>query len=232
MSTITQPPTIDHASLSLPERIFQQIRQAIVEGEIPAGSKISEPELARQFGISRAPLREAIGRLEACNLVVRKPNVGARVVSLSTTDLLDLYDLRETLEGLGARLAAERMRDAEIASLRALLSDHESAAQMKRGESYYQEEGNYDFHYRIIQGSRNARLIGLLCDDLYHLLRMYRFQFGMPGPRAPHALREHKHMVEAIEQRDGEFAELLMRRHIRAARQYVKQQFANQEESA
>lgn len=210
---------------TLPDRIFSAIRKAIVEGEIPAGAKISEPELARRYGISRAPLREAIGRLEACHLVVRRANVGARVASLSLRGLLELYDLREVMEGLAARLAAEYMTAGEIAELRRLLREHEQLAELKEGIAYFQKEGDLDFHYRIVQGSHSARLISLLCNDLYHLVRMYRYQFGMPGPRAQKAFREHDHIVDAIEQRDAELAELLMRRHIRAARHNVEQQF-------
>jgi DNA-binding GntR family transcriptional regulator len=213
--------------VTLPEKVFLQIRKAIVEGEIPAGAKISEPELAKRFGISRAPLREALGRLEACKLVVRKPNVGARVASLSVRGLLELYDLREVMEGLAARLAAEHMRAAEITELRELLRQHAQRAELQEGIAYFQKEGDLDFHYRIVQGSHNQRLIGLLCDDLYHLVRMYRYQFGMPGPRARHAFREHEHIIDAIEHRDAELAELLMRRHVRAARANVERQFAS-----
>jgi DNA-binding GntR family transcriptional regulator len=210
---------------TLPDRIFSRICKAIVEGEIPAGAKISEPELARRYGISRAPLREAIGRLEACNLVVRRPNVGGRVASLSLCGLLELYDVREVMEGLAARLAAEHMTAAEIADLRKLLREHEQLVELKEGIAYFQKEGDLDFHYRIVQGSHSERLIGLLCNDLYHLVRMYRYQFGMPGPRARNAFREHDHIVDAIEHRDTELAELLMRRHIRAARNNVEKQF-------
>jgi len=91
---------------TIPDRIFSLIKEAIVEGEMAAGSKISEPELARAYGISRGPLREAIGRLEACGLVVRRPNVGARVVTLSNRQLIEIFHVREALEGMSARLAA------------------------------------------------------------------------------------------------------------------------------
>lgn len=211
---------------TLPERLFAEIRRAIVEGEIPAGSKISEPDLASRFGISRAPLREAIGRLEAANLVQRRPNYGARVVSLSAPGLLELYDMREVMEGLAARRAAEAMSEDEIASLRALLDEHEQAAGLRDGIAYVQQEGDLDFHYRIVQGSHSPRLVKTLCDDLYHLVRMYRFQLGMTSPRARHAFCEHRHLVDAIEQRDAELAELLMRRHIRAARTSIERQLA------
>ena len=75
---VTMP---EETHVTISDRIFARIQKEIVEGVLKPGSKISEPELARAYGISRGPLREAIGRLEACNLVVRKANVGARVVT-------------------------------------------------------------------------------------------------------------------------------------------------------
>lgn len=207
---------------TIADQVFAEIRKAIVEGEIPQGSKISEPELARRFGISRGPLREAMGRLESSNLVQRRANVGARVITLSNEQLLEIFHVREALEGMAARLAAERMSDDEIADLGALLVEHRHQVESDDGQAYYQSEGDLDFHYRIVSGSHNIRLQGLLCNDLYHLARMYRFQFGMASPRARRALDEHGHIVEAIAGRDGELAEILMRRHIRAARENVE----------
>jgi DNA-binding GntR family transcriptional regulator len=207
---------------TIPERVFSRLRDAIFEGDIPAGSKISEPELARAYGISRGPLREAIGRLEACGLVVRRPNVGARVVHLSSDQLLEIYHVREALEGMAARLAAQRMGDTEIVSLRRLLAQHGEQIDSSAGHAYFQREGDLDFHYRVVQGSHNARLIDLLCNDLYHLVRLYRYQFGMPSKRGPRAFVEHGHIVDAIERRDGEMAELLMRAHVRASRENIE----------
>jgi len=203
---------------NIAERIFREIRRAIVEGQIPPGSKISEPELARRFGSSRGPLREAIGRLESCRLLERKPNVGARVVRLSATQLLEIFHVREALEGMAARLSAERMQRAEVKQIEELLGAHRQQIEEEAGRSYFQQEGDLDFHYRIVRGSRNQQLIQILCNDLYQLLRMYRYQFGMASPRAPAALREHEHIVEAIADGDAELAEILMRRHIRASR--------------
>ncbi|HSP00156.1 MAG TPA: GntR family transcriptional regulator [Thioalkalivibrio sp.] len=216
----------EEQGITLSERVFARLRQAIVEGEISAGSKISEPELASAYGISRGPLREAIGRLEACRLVERRANVGARVVTLTQADLMELYLLRESLEGLAARLAAERITDPEISQLRGLLGEHEQKVELQEGVAYFQKEGDPDFHYRIVQASGNARLIQLLCNDLYHLMRMYRYQFGMASSRAQDAFREHGHIVEAIADRDAEMAEILMRRHVRVSRENVARQFA------
>lgn len=207
---------------TISERVFSLLREAIVEGDIPAGGKISEPELAKAYGISRGPLREAIGRLEACGLVVRRANVGARVVTLSSRQLLEIFHVREALEGMAARLAAQHMSDAEIADLRGLLDGHARQIEQDRDHAYFQREGDLDFHYRIVQGSHNTRMIDLLCNDLYHLVRLYRYQFGMPSKRGPRAFVEHEHIVDAIERRDVEMAELMMRAHVRASRENVE----------
>ncbi len=206
------------------DRVLQEIQRAIVEGDIAAGSKISEPELARRFDLSRAPLREALARLERCHLIERIPNAGARVVKLSTTGLLALYQLRENLEGLACKLAAEHMTDEEITEVRQLLDQHLASQRVREGESYYQEAGDLDFHYRVILGSKNSYLINILCDELYYLVRMYRVQMGMNGPRVSRAFDEHKAIINAIANRDGELADLLMRRHIAASRRNIELQ--------
>ncbi|HOP15180.1 MAG: GntR family transcriptional regulator [Chromatiaceae bacterium] len=211
---------------TIPDRIFSLLREAIVEGEIPPGSKISEPELARRYGISRGPLREAIGRLEACGLVVRRPNVGARVVTMSSRQLLEIFHVREALEGMAARLAAQNMSDEEIVELRRLLEQHGQQIAQDADHAYFQREGDLDFHYRIVQGSHNARIVDLLCNDLYHLVRLYRYQFGMASKRGPRAFVEHEHIVDAIERRDAEMAELMMRAHVRASRENVERLLA------
>ncbi len=215
-------------AITASDRVLVQIRTAIVEGEIPAGTKISEPELARRYDLSRAPLREALARLERCHLIERTPNAGARVVKLSIEGLRSLYQLREELEGLACRLAAEHMTEQDIAEVRALLDKHLSTQRVREGESYYQEAGDVDFHYRVIQGSKNPYLINILSDELYFLVRMYRVQLGMNGPRVSRAFDEHKAIINAIANRDGELADLLMRRHIAASRRNIEQQLIQQ----
>lgn len=194
------------------DKTFFQLRKDIVEGHIAPGSKLSEAELSTKYSVSRAVVREAINRLESCHIVERKANVGARVVALTPEGLVELYQVRESLEGMAARLAAKNMSDKEIADLNGLLSNH--FEEVKESASYYQEAGDVDFHYRIIVGSKNNHLISLLINGIYHLVRMYRVQLGMTGPRVTTAFDEHKHIVQAISNRDGELAEMLMRRHI------------------
>ncbi|MCO8165554.1 GntR family transcriptional regulator [Pseudomonas sp. 21LCFQ010] len=210
---------------TLSENVFRRIQAAIISGEIAPGSKISEPELARTYGISRGPLREAIHRLEGQRLVVRVPHVGARVVSLTHAQMIELYQIRESLEGLACRLAAERMSEAQIQQLRDVLHTHEHDAAFQAGLGYYQQEGDFDFHYRIIQGSGNQTLSQMLCGELYQLVRMYRIQFSTTPNRPRQAFAEHHRILDAIADRDGELAELLMRRHIGASRRNIERHY-------
>ncbi len=121
---------------TIADRVFESIQTAIVKGDIPPGTKISEPELARTYGISRGPLREAIRRLEGRKLLVRTAHVGARVVSLSAAQLVEIYHVRESLEGLACRQAAENMTEDEIAGLQQLLTDHERQIEQEEGRAY------------------------------------------------------------------------------------------------
>jgi DNA-binding GntR family transcriptional regulator len=211
---------------TLAERVFHQLQDAIVRGELPPGSKITEPGLAKTYGISRGPLREAMRRLESHRLIERVPHFGARVVKLSVKELVELFDVREALESMAARLAAEFMTPDEIASLRQVLAVHERQADLSKGVAYYQREGDLDFHYLIVLGSHNRMLMALLCDDLYYLVRLYRTQFSASGSRPKLAFVEHHRIVDAIEAGDAELAELLMRRHVSASRANVVDRYS------
>ena len=149
--------------------------------------------------------------------MVRVPHAGARVVSLSLEELRDIYEVRLELESMACRLAAERMSDADISALEKLLEEHARSIEADQGLSYYQKSGNLDFHYRIIEGSKNSRLHQMLCGDLYHIIRMYRYRTSTSSERPLQALKEHQRIVEAIKSRDPQLAELLMRRHIQVS---------------
>jgi DNA-binding GntR family transcriptional regulator len=147
------------------------------------------------------------------------------VVSLSHAELIELYEIRESLEGMACRLAAERMSETEIDELRRVLETHERDEAFRAGVGYYQQEGDFDFHYRIIQGSGNRTLTQMLCGELYQLVRMYRIQFSATPNRPRQAFAEHHRILDAIADRDGELAELLMRRHIGASKRNIERHY-------
>lgn len=203
---------------TLADNLREQLISAIIDGSIPQGSKVSETELAKRYGVSRGPLREAIRDLEGLRLVERKPHAGVRVIALRCEELKEIFTIREALEGMAARLAATEMSDEEISALRDLLDLHESKVVESDGQSYFQQHGDVDFHLRILKGSGNQRLYTLMGKELYQLILMYRRQSSQRPSRPLRALEEHRRICDAIEARDQELAELLMRRHIQGAR--------------
>ena len=193
------------------------LARSIVNGEFAQGQKLNEAELAESFGMGRGPLREALRHLEGMRLVKRIPNAGARVVVLDRQSMSDLYTVREALEGMACRLAATRMTDEEIAQMSDLLDQHEMDIKQHEDKIYSQSEGDLDFHYKILCGSRNAMLIDMLGSKQYQLLRMCRYRTSRNAHRTHPALQQHRQIVEALALRDGELAEMLMRRHIQGA---------------
>lgn len=203
---------------SLVDQAFDRIAEAIVVGEIQPGDRIRESLLAQRLGISRGVLREAMQRLEGLKLVTRTSNIGVHVIGLSERDMLDLYSMREALEGMAARLAAVHMTDEEIKALEGLLDRHGAKADVRQGEGYYQASEDEDFHFRIARGSRNQRLERSLCTELYYPLRLYRYRSSVRPGRAAAALAEHREVVAALAARDPDRAEAAVRRHIQNAR--------------
>jgi DNA-binding GntR family transcriptional regulator len=201
--------------VTLADQAFENLADAIVRGEFSPGAALSELEIAAKLGVSRAPAREAIYRLEARGLVRRSPHLGARVVELSINDLRELFQVREALEGMACRLASERMSDDDLDALAKGLTAHSRQPDLASGFAYYQSGGDNDFHFRIARSSGNQRLVRALCEDLYHVMRVYRFRSSRQPGRARQALNEHKAIVAALRTRDPDTAETRMRDHIR-----------------
>jgi len=223
-------PLSDRQTLS--EQVFNELKEAIIKGDLPQGSKVIEDEIAKQYGISRGPLREAIRRLEGLRLLIRKPHAGVRVVTLTHAMMEEIYTVREALEGMSARLAATRMSEADVMELQQLLKTHRNTIEQSEGKEYFQHEGDLDFHFRIAQASNNQWLMDLLSSELYQLLRMCRHRSSQTPERPLRALQEHQQITDAIANRDPELAELLMRRHISGAWKIVKTLLEIEEDKA
>lgn len=199
---------------TLGEEIFGRILDLIYSTELAPGMVVNESVLATRFGVSRGPVREAIRRLQGIQLVSREPFLRARVVLLSAQAILELFQMREALEGYACRLAAQRMSEAEID---ALIADLEAAHSGQQPS----EATRFDFHERVVRASGNNRIIDSLCGDLYHLLRIYRRISGAVPERKELAFTEHWQILRAIKMRDGALAESLMRSHVERAGRHV-----------
>lgn len=224
MSTIIEKESVeaDAEGATIADQAFKRIQDEIVQGKYPPNSKINESELCREFKISRGPLREAIRRLEERRLLVRTPYAGVKVVALNKQELIDIYLTREAIESTAAGLAAECRSDEMVQRLSELLHKHRSQISESKGEDYFQEEGDMDFHYLIVMNCGNQVLKDIYSNELYHRIRMYRYQLSRIKGRPYQALDEHQRIYEALLHRDREVAEVLMRRHISLARKNLE----------
>ena len=207
--------------VTVADSALARLTQVILDGELKAGAKVSEPELARRFGISRAPLREAIRRLEERSVLTRAPRLGARVVVLTPARVEQIFMVREAVEGMIAREAAKSITDAEIARLRDNLARQKARSEEIGFTNFLTRELDSDFHTFIARCSRNEFLIKFLCEDYATLIGLCRRQLRQVPERAYRAFIEHGRIVDALEDRDPDMAEMAMRRHIAASRQVL-----------
>ena len=191
---------------------YESLLSAIEGGELAPGARLREVELARRFGISRTPVREALKRLEHQGLVVHEPHHGAIVATLDDTQLAELYEMREVLEGTAARLAALHATEAEISLLAALVE--RDAALVDRPEEL--AANNRIFHRQIRNAARNRYLNGMLESMRLSLALLGGTTLAVQG-RGADSVAEHRAVVERIAARDSAGAEREARAHIRAA---------------
>jgi DNA-binding GntR family transcriptional regulator len=199
---------------SLRSTVEDQIRQAIMTGDLPPGLHLSDRMMCERFGVSRTVVREAIRLLEAEGLVTVLPRRGPFVAFLTAAEAVQIYEVREALEALAGQGFAERASDAERRALRDVVVSLE-AASASAGHAALLDHKRA-FYAILLQGCRNAyaaRMLGLL---LNRNMQLRATSLSAPN-RLPNTIRELWRVVEAIEQRDGEGAAIACRDHVRAA---------------
>jgi len=220
----TEQPRALKRSGDLVDRIFEQLVDGIMSGQLAPNQKLTEDALSKRFSVSRGPVREALRRLEERNLVEHEPNAGVRVTSFSLVDFLAMIQVREALEGMACRLAAQNMTDEEISEIRAYLeqryqSDLQNAPTNGGAVDLSYRDIELEFHYRIASSCGNSALSKILSKDFYRTMRIWRRHQTEIPRRGNLDKEEHLKILRAIEDREPDFAEALMRRHIRDIRQ-------------
>ena len=210
------------ASSTLIDDLVKKLELAIFRGEFPPGTRIREARLADELSVGRSALREAVRQLEGRKLVVRHPNLGTSVTKLTDADMLDLLEIRESLEITAIRKACDRITEAELRSLRQSMERHE-VARVDRLQNLYGEWHNYDFHSQIALASGNRRLFDLLCGDIWFLMRTYRYPKGLSPNTMIQGAASHKTIMEALEARDADACERQMREHLATVRTHLSE---------
>ena len=202
---------------SLRDLAYDDIRDAILSGALAPGQRVKERDVAEQMGISTTPVKEALRRLEQEGLVVSQPRRGAVVSTLVQIPVEEIEEIRGTLEAMGARLAATRMTDAELARLAALVDDM-TRLTLEMREPQTRIEDVSEFHKLIRDGARNA-FISRFVETLTPFERVHRPEYTEPA-EAARILREHQSIAAALAARDPDAAEQRMAEHFAVARAY------------
>jgi DNA-binding GntR family transcriptional regulator len=213
--------TIGSQQVPLRDQVLVALRQRIVNGDYPPGERLTEDRLASDFGVSRNPVREALRVVQAEGFVTMVPRRGAVVSSPDASTLADMFIVRERLETIAARLAAERATEADVARLRALLDAAREATD--RLDFSRVAELNSELHLRVIEISGNRRLSSIA--SALYLQVHWVFRIGA-AQRAPHSWIEHIRLVDAIETGDGAEAEAAAAAHVNAASAAALQELA------
>ncbi len=196
---------------SLTDKAYAAIKTAILSLELEPGTPLVESELAKQLGISKIPLREALHQLENDGLVNRIPYKGVYVSGLTNQDAAELALIRGVLEGLAARLAMPKMTQADILKSEAILSEAQQA--LERGNKDLCVAKGKEFHDYLIQKSGNAQLMHILesIDTRFHRFRLLSNEIR---GRTAQSLEEHKRILKALKDQDGDAVEHALREHL------------------
>jgi DNA-binding GntR family transcriptional regulator len=198
---------------SVAELAYQSLREAILAMDIyrpDADLRLDEQRLAGALGVSRTPVRMALGRLQHEGLVRVLPRRGVLIVRKSKAEITDMIRAWAALESMAARLLCERATDAEIGSLRELFSTFEDGEVRLRLDEY--SDANLRFHQRIIELGRSEVIAGMVDGLLVHM-RAIRGRMIGERDRAERSIVDHIHIIEALEARDAALAERLVRDH-------------------
>jgi DNA-binding GntR family transcriptional regulator len=204
--------TVDESVLRTRSRadfVYDSLRDAISEGRITKGERVREEEIARNLGVSRTPVREALQRLQQRGLLVFGPGRGLAVAELNQQQVIELYAMREILEGSAARFAAKHATDPEIAMLYRLQQELKGAKDAALVVAI-----NRRFHRAIYEAAHNRYLMQTLEHLVDSFALLHSATFRMPRSRAQDSDEEHRKIVAAIEKRDPDLAEKAARDHI------------------
>jgi len=198
------------------------LRQAILTGKLQPGDRLVERELAEQLGVSRTPVREALRKLELENLVTHIPRKGVVVSEISKKDVIEIFDIRASLEGLASSLAAQKATKEDLQGLRELLVEMENASVSNNSDSL--NEIHDKFHKMLFDIADSPRLVQMINSLSDYINRFMKAGYSIPG-RSSAAMQEHRELLESIEAKDSARAEAIAGKHIMNSKAIVLKQY-------
>lgn len=224
MSTVFSPTSLKRPSRT--SEAYTNLRQQITTGQLAPGAVVSEASLAKQLGLSRTPIGEALRRLSHEGLVEQVPRFGTIVRRITSAELMELFEIREALEGMAARKAAEQITSNAVEELRTLCDSIGTELEKAEVENATRVEGealrrflsaDLAFHMLIIASAGNRRLTEMT-ENTRSISSMFNAQRGEHSvARIRSANAAHREIVEALASRDGDTAQRLVIEHIRTS---------------
>jgi len=208
--------------MTLREKIVETVRSAIVNGQIPAGTRVAEPELADRFGISRTPIREAFRQLESEGFIMVIPRKGAVVASLSEKDISDFYDLKTVLEGYAARCAASTLTEKDIQKMETVNRQMQTAAakkDLRRALTLHNE-----FHDIFLKSCGNEKLHSIV-QNLVSQFQRFRLILAIRG-KMDGSIKQHEEIIEAFRKQDAALAESLVMKNAQYGKKILLRELA------
>ena len=213
MATVSLSLSPVGSGLVLKDRIYEELKRAIISINVYADDKehrLDERQLSEDLGVSRTPIREALCRLEIDGFVRTIPRRGAFVARKSKKEILEMITVWAALECMAARLITEQASDAEIARLRKMFATFDESKVRANIDEY--SETNIEFHQAILNLS-HCELLKKMTENLFLHMRSIRMRTISEDNRAVQSIIDHMHIIEALEARDTELAEKLVRQH-------------------
>ena len=213
---------MEHRSISIADQIFEQLEREILAGKYERGEALSEAGLARELGVSRTPVREAIRRLEQEDFL-EESSRGILVVGITRDDMMDMYEIRQRIEGLAARRAAERAGDETLQAMKETLELQRFYCE-KDGENSAEQIRKLDseFHRLLYYAADSRSYYNTLC-SLHKRMTKFRKASVSKKSRALQALEEHETIYAALQAHDPDAAETAALHHVLSARDRMKE---------
>jgi DNA-binding GntR family transcriptional regulator len=202
----------------LREVVYDVLKHKILTGEIPSQSRLMEIDLAEKMNVSRTPIREAIRELAEDGLVTIEPRKGAYVSRISTKDMLDVFEVREDLEGLAAFFAAQRITDEEKKTLAKLVRLYELA--VEKSDKAEMVDLDEKFHKYIVKCSRNDTLIQMV-NQIQELSLRFRYIYYDDFSHYEKMPAEHKAIADAIIEGNAKKARKEADNHVKALKEFI-----------
>lgn len=201
----------------LPDLILDKLMEWIMSGKLSMGDKLNTEDLARQFGVSRMPIREALGNLEKIGLAESRPYAGTRLITLTKEDVRQIYIARTALEPVAAMYACDKISDQEIEALRKIHEEYVRIVRTEKLDAVNVYRQNRLFHFTMYKTSQLTRVCDMI-ESLWDTLSFFKLIYGQKlldeNATRERLIHEHQSYMDALENHDALLIRSLMERNL------------------